>query len=98
MKMKPKPMTWHDCVTPLYSGNATDAQYEGKLLLVHCEYRIDSLRLKFHAFRRYKVCIGGFRISQTGRSNPRGRGANLLFGKIYDENCFENERNWTERG
>ena len=76
MKMKPKPMTWHDCVTPFYSGNATDAQYGGKaVLLVHCEYRIDWLRLNFHAFRRYKVFKGALYAAVAGSGFPRLRGA-----------------------
>ena len=33
-----------------------------------------------------------------GTSTPRGVSSNLLFGKIFAENCMKNERNWTELG
>ena len=35
------------------------------------------------------ITSAGSRISNMGGDNPRGSGANLLFGKIFGENCMK---------
>ena len=42
---------------------------------MHCEYRIDWLRLNVHAFRRYKVFKGTLYAAVAGSEFPRLRGA-----------------------
>ena len=44
------------------------------------------------------VTSGGTRISQTGDANSSGWGTNLLFGKIFTDNCLKRKEIGRDRG